>query len=221
MSIRAAAANAELALPVAPEPLLDHDQETVLSDRQRELLAQLEDLVNEGFERLTMAEIASRLNCSLRTLYELAPSRDELVLLVLDRSLFRIGHAARAAIKGLDDPLEAVRAFMSATNVAVAEWTEEFARDIVTVRPAQRLAERHENHQLEVTKALLDQAAASGQIDPGVDTTAVARTIVGLGRQFFHRRVRRTISTTPKAAADQVVDLIIAGLRAGATKGAS
>jgi len=33
-----------------------------------------------GFAHLTMAEIAARANCSLRTLYSLAPSRDELVL---------------------------------------------------------------------------------------------------------------------------------------------
>ena len=43
-------------------------------------------MVDDGFADLTMAELATRLNCSLRTLYELAPSRDvpEVVLDVVE-----------------------------------------------------------------------------------------------------------------------------------------
>jgi AcrR family transcriptional regulator len=67
-----------------PRPLLGRQRERELTDRQREILDEMEDLVAGGFADLTMAELAARLNCSLRTLYALAPSRDELVLIVID-----------------------------------------------------------------------------------------------------------------------------------------
>ena len=44
-----------------------------------------------------MADLAARLNCSLRTLYGLARSREELVLMAIDRNLWAIGRSARTA----------------------------------------------------------------------------------------------------------------------------
>ena len=64
----------------APRPVLDRDREAQLTDRQREVLDGLGHLFDNGFAELTMAGIAAHVGCSLRTLYDLAPSRDELVL---------------------------------------------------------------------------------------------------------------------------------------------
>jgi len=52
-------------------------------------------------------EIAARVGCSLRTLYGIAPSKDELILSVVDRRLHRIG---RAAIEVLDAEMPALDA---------------------------------------------------------------------------------------------------------------
>ena len=53
----------------APKPLLSREAERQLSARQLELLDELEAaLLSEGLADLTMAEIATLLGCSLRTL---------------------------------------------------------------------------------------------------------------------------------------------------------
>lgn len=58
--------------------------------RQEELLDGLEALVTtEGFRSLTISDLADRLRCSRRTLYELAPGKDDLVALVVGRFLDR------------------------------------------------------------------------------------------------------------------------------------
>ncbi|MGN6693775.1 MAG: TetR/AcrR family transcriptional regulator, partial [Aquihabitans sp.] len=93
----------------APRPMLSRDDVHRLTDRQRELLGQLGQLFRDGFADLTMSEIAGRLNCSLRTLYGLAPSRDELVLTVVDTHLWRVGREAMAAITPDMAPLDAIR----------------------------------------------------------------------------------------------------------------
>lgn len=195
----------------APLPVLDRERERTLTERQRELLDELGAVFDEGFADLTMAEIAARLNCSLRTLYALAPSRDELVLIVVDRNLWRVGRTAHEAISEEMAPLEAVRAYLRAATVAVSGTTEAFARDLAAVPAAKRLSDGHNEYLFEVTRTLLDLAVERGDI-PAVDTAAVALVMAGLGRDFSRPEVIATVRSTPKQAADAVVDLILRGL---------
>jgi AcrR family transcriptional regulator len=194
-----------------PRPVLGRERERALTDRQRELLDQMEHLFAGGFKDLTMAGLAARLNCSLRTLYALAPSRDELVLIVVDRNLWRTGRVARDAIGHDLAPLDAVRTYLEAATVAVSGWTEAFARDLATVPAAQRLAGEHNEYLFAVTRTLLDLAVERGEI-PGVDTAAVARVLAGLGGFFSRPDVIPTLRSSPKEAADGVVDLVLRGL---------
>ncbi len=120
-----------------PTPVLARERERALTARQRELLDQLGGVFDGGFADLTMAGLAARLNCSLRTLYELAPSRDELVLVVVDRNLWRIGRTAANAIAPDMAPLDALRAYLRAATEAVSGTTQAFARDLAAVPAAQ------------------------------------------------------------------------------------
>ena len=202
-----------------PRALLSRQRERELTDRQRQILDELEGLVADGFADLTMAELAGQLNCSLRTLYALAPSRDELVLIVIDRSLWRIGRVARDAIGDDLAPLDAVCAYLEAATVAVSRWNEGFARDLAEVPAAQQLQDGHNEYLFAVTRTLLDLAVERGDI-AAVDTAAVARVLAGLGQFFSRPTVIPTLRSSPKQAADEVVDLIIGGLLAAA-EGAS
>ncbi len=195
-----------------PKPVLDRNAEKALTRRQREILRDLEQMFDHGFAHLTMADIASRLNCSLRTLYGLAPSRDVLVLMVIDRRLWAIGRTARDAIRSDMSSLEAIRAYLARATVAVGNTTAEFAADIAAMHKARDLNEAHSNYLIDVTRCLLDLAVEAGDIAP-VDTTVVARTMAGLGREFARPDVLATLRSTPKAAADAMVDIVIAGLR--------
>jgi len=111
----------------APQPLLGREREQRLTGRQRAILDHLVEMFDGGFAHLTMAEIAARANCSLRTLYSLAPSRDELVLVVVDRNLWRVGRTAMAAIAPAMAPLDALQAYLGAATEAVEGMTAPFA----------------------------------------------------------------------------------------------
>jgi AcrR family transcriptional regulator len=194
-----------------PRPVLGRGRERALTDRQRELLDHMEHLFANGFADLTMAGLAARLNCSLRTLYALAPSRDELVLIVVDRSLWRTGRVARDAIGDDLAPLDAVRVYLKAATVAVSGWTEAFARDLAAVPAAQQLAGEHNEYLYAVTRTLLDLAVERGDI-PDIDTAAVSRVLAGLGGFFSRPNIIPTLRSSPKEAADGVVDLVLRGL---------
>lgn len=199
----------------APRPLLSAEAERQLSARQREILDDLEKLVTERRQAdFTMAEIAADLNCSLRTLYGIAPSRDELVLAVVDRQLHRIG---RAAINSLDPtrrPLELVRDYLEAASEAVQPSAVAFSKELANIPGAARMLDAHEAYVMAVTQSLLDRAVAEGGIAP-VDTAALAHVLGGLGREFSRPEVAEVAKGSPKRTADAITEIILRGLERG------
>ncbi|WP_426571125.1 TetR/AcrR family transcriptional regulator [Aquihabitans sp. McL0605] len=195
----------------APRPVLTREQVQALTPRQRELLQELGALFRDGFAHLTMSEIAASLNCSLRTLYGLAPSRDELVLTVADVHLWHVGREAMAAISPDLAPLDAIRTYLSAATKAVSGTTPAYSRDLADVPAARRRNGEHADYVVAVTRTLLDLAVERGDIAE-VDTAAVARALANLGHDFIRPEVMATLRSSPKVAADAVVDIILAGL---------
>ncbi len=195
-----------------PRPLLPPSAERQLTERQRQVLDALEGLVvGEGLAELTMAEIAARVNCSLRTLYGISPSKDELFLTVVDRRLHRIGRRAIGSLDATLSALDALRAYLQAANEAVQPTTVAFARDFADVPGAKRLLDAHEGYVIAVTQSLLDRAVAEGQIAP-VDTAALAHVLGGLGREFSRPDLAEVAAASPKASADAITDIILRGL---------
>jgi len=194
-----------------PPAVLERDREAALSERQRELLDVLVLIFDKGFVHLTMADLARELNCSLRTLYGLAPSRNELVLLVVDRNLRSIGRSANDCIDPAMSAIEAVRAYLQGATEAVSATTEEFAADMVVIEGGPELGARHSEYLVAVTRAILDFGVDSGEICD-VDTAAAARVMAGLGREFARPEVIPKLRTNPKKAADAMVEIVLAGL---------
>ncbi|MDA8340863.1 MAG: TetR/AcrR family transcriptional regulator [Actinomycetota bacterium] len=198
---------------VTPPPaVIDRRREEQLTDRQREIFDQLVAMFAEGFADLTMAEIAARANCSLRTLYGLAPSRDELVLAVVDRNLWLIGRTAIEAVRPDMEPLEALAAYLTAANAAVDGMTEAFGRDLAAMPAAQRLADFHAGYLVAVARCLLDLAVERGDI-PDVDTAAVAHVLASVARMLSLPEVMPSLRTTPHRAANDLVETVLRGLR--------
>ena len=203
-----------------PTPVLGRDRERALTDRQREILDELGRLFDRGFAHLTMAEIAAALSCSLRTLYELAPSRDELLLMVIDRNLWRIGRAATTVVDPTAPPLHALRAYLTAATEAIAGMSPAFARDLATVPAAGPLREAHTEYLVGVTRCLLDLAVERGDI-ADVDTAALALVLTGVSRDLTRPEIIGTLRSSPKDATDAVVGIILDGLAASAARRSS
>ena len=196
----------------APKPILTVEAERQLSPRQREILDELEQLL--GTRRLgdrTMSEIAAEVNCSLRTLYGIAPSKDELVLTIVDRRLHHIG---RASIDSLDpslSPMETLRAYLRAANEALQPSSVAFSDDLAGISGAQRLLDSHADYVMAVTRHLLDRAVAEGEIEP-VDTASLAYVLGRLGRVFSRPEQAELAAAPPKETADAIADILLRGL---------
>lgn len=196
----------------APKRLLAPETEQALTTRQLEILDALEDsIMVESLAGVTMAEIAKRMNCSLRTLYGIAPSKDELVMAVVDRRLHRIGREAITALDLDGSPLTRLRAYLRAANRAVQPTTAAFSRDFARDPAAKRVVGNHGAYVVAITQALLDEAVAEAEI-PKMDTLALAHILGGLGSEFSRPDVEEQIQGSPKDAADFVADILFRGL---------
>lgn len=204
---------ARIARVPRPQPVMSRETYAALSDRQREILSEVGVLFADGFKHLTMAEIASALNCSLRTLYTVAKSREHLVLIVVDRNLWAVGRDARDVIVPDMEPLDAIRAYLRVANTAVAGITEAFANDTDSTPAAQALHAAHNAYLASVTQALLNEAVRRGAI-ARCDTAAFSKIIAGLGRRFAGSDMISTLRSSPKKAADDMVEVILLGLEA-------
>ena len=196
----------------APKPLLGPEVERRLTPRQRELIDALEELVvSRRLAGLTMAEIASRMNCSMRTLYGIAQSKEELFIAVVDRRLHRIGRRAIASLDPSLMPLEALRAYLRAVSEAVEPERVSFSREFADIPGGKRMLDAHENYVIAVSQSLLDRAVKEEQIPP-CDTASIAHVLGGLGREFARPEVADMTQASPRVTADSIADIILRGL---------
>jgi AcrR family transcriptional regulator len=199
----------------APKPLLSPESEQRLTARQLQLLDELEELVQVGgLADLTMAQIAAHVNCSMRTLYGISPSRDELVLTIFDRRLHRIGRAAVESLDPDQPPLALLGAYLRATNEAVQPSTVAYAQELADIPGAGRLLDSHEEYVMAMARSLLDRAVDEGEIN-ALDTTSLAHVLGGLGREFARRDVAELATSSPKDTADAITQIILRGLERG------
>ena len=192
-----------------PRPLLSQRAEERLRPRQKEILDHLEALfLAEGFSRFTVGDLAGRLGCSRRTLYELAPSKEELVLTVLDRFLHRVGRTALASIDP-DAPIaDRIRAYFRGGQ-EILRQTVAFADDVTDAPAVGRLLERHFRYVDDVVEALLALGIESGELRvarPDLVSAIITGATLHLARPDVWEEVGEV------EAADEVIDLVLASL---------
>ena len=199
-----------------PRPLLSQRAEAQLGPRHREVLDQLETLfLQEGFSGYSVRELAAHVGCSRRTLYELAPSKDELVLLVFDRFLHRVGRDALEAID-IDRPYaEQIRSYFLG-GIELQRISQVFGDDLADEPATRRLFDRHYGYVMAITEQLVEQGIAAGEFRPV--TPAVVAGVLAGGAHFFNQPDVQTDSGVAlEQVAGELVDLILHSLTSAAT----
>lgn len=102
-----------------------------------------EIILSGGFARLSVGELAERLSCSKRTLYELAPSKNELVLKVIAEFFARIRREAAASVAASSDPADQIFVYLQAGVRAAQRLSQTTIVDINGWEPARRVWQEH------------------------------------------------------------------------------
>lgn len=147
------------------------------SRRAEELLDALEEIIlSEGFARLTVADMAARLRCSRRTIYELAPSKNELVLLVLNRFFKRIRDDAEAIIRDFDDPGRRMYEYLQVGVRAAHRMSPVTVSDIDKWVPSRKIWQAHIRMRVDGLRRLVEEGIERG-VFRGVHAHLVAETM--------------------------------------------
>lgn len=195
----------------SPRPLLSQTSERRLGPRHREVLDQLEQLfLSQGFAAFTVRELAAGVGCSRRTLYELAPSKDELVLVVLDRFLHRIGREALAEIQESDPIIDQIRRYI-AGGFELQQLATVFAEDLADDPAARRLLDRHFRYVMTVVERLVTEGIERDELRE-VTPSVVAGAIAGSSLYMTQPEVTADIGLDKSKASEEMLDYLLASL---------
>jgi AcrR family transcriptional regulator len=191
------------------------------TDRQSELLDALEEVfLEEGFTHLTIGEMVARLRCSRRTIYSLAPSREELILIVVDRLLHRIGREAHASAQSHADPSEAIEAYLTRSVTTLARATPAFNEDVDSYLPTRQLYERHLTVALRELAGFVADGVSRGifrPLNPGLTAEVLAAAVERIRRPDVLGRV----GVSQRDAIQELRELIRHGMLVPGADGAA
>jgi len=144
------------------------------SGRQAEILDGLEDIfLRDGFRRASVGSLAARLHCSRRALYELASSKQDLFVLVLDRLLRRIRELGDAAAESASTLQDRIEAYLAPGISGVRRATPSFAADLAELPEAKRVFDEHQRLRMAGLRSIIADALERG-IARGFDPQLVA-----------------------------------------------
>ena len=191
---------------------LTNKRTKIYTKKHHETIEDLEKLLEKGVPDLTMSEIASKLKISLRTLYEIAPSKDQLILMTMDNILIRLGKHALDSVSNIQSPIEKLEQYLFIVNQAVGPKFNIFLKDIEKINGSQKMADYHENFISNYTQKLLDDAVKMNEIKK-IDTKAFSILLGGIGREFLKEKNRYLISDSPEESANSITSIILNGIK--------
>ena len=184
----------------------------IYTKRHHEIIDALERLLEQGVPELTMSEIAKKLKISLRTLYEIAPSRDKLILMTMDNILKKLGKFAMDYVEDIDSPINKLEKDLFIVNQAVGPKFDRFLIDMEKINGSKTTADYHENFIKNYIKKLLEEAIEKKEIK-SIDVKAFSILLGGIGREFFKEKNKNSINLTPEESANSITSIILNGIK--------
>jgi AcrR family transcriptional regulator len=176
------------------------------------VLDQLEDMFQtDGVASFTIAELAAGVGCSRRTLYELAPSKDQLVLVVLDRLLHKKGRASLAQISESDSIVDQLRAYV--TGGVHIHLNASVFDDLADDAAGLRMIDTHYRFVMKVIERLVAMGIESGELPGDVNPALVAAVLAGASQYLSQPEILSQVARDEADALHQLVDLLAPALK--------
>ena len=185
--------------------------DTRLTQKHLEVIQNFENLLEDGIANQTMSDIASSLRVSLRTLYEIAPSKEKLVISTIDRILTNIAKQALGSLKNMESSVDKLRTFTKIGNEAAGPRIQKYAVDLTRIKGADEMIRSHESAYIDHIKRLLEEAVEKDEIE-SVDTRAVAIMLGTVARIFSKKSHQEKLAASAEESANMISGLIIDGL---------
>ena len=183
-----------------------------LTKKHIDIISTLEKMLEKGIQELTMSELASRLKISLRTLYEIAPSKDQLITMTVDNILKKLGRSALEQVSKIESPIDKLDTYLGIVNQAVGPKFDSYIKGLGKIDGSSEMIDYHEDFITKYTEKLLVEAMNTKEIQK-IDPKAFAILLGGIGREFAKNKNRASINESPEKSANSVTRVILKGIR--------
>jgi TetR/AcrR family transcriptional regulator, fatty acid metabolism regulator protein len=162
-----------------------------LKERQREereqliLRAAYELIQEKGGAEVTMEEIAAKVGISRAAIYLHFPSKEDLILVMMERGMRSFVESLRAKLDAPGTPKEKLRAAMGQVFQSFADrqaFSELFQNRELMRRMAEKreTITRHWEEPMQRIASVIDEGKAAGEFDPTVPTSVMLGILSGL-----------------------------------------
>lgn len=184
-----------------------------LTGRQRQLQDELIDLVlAEGFAHLTMDHVAARLNCSKRTLYALADSRDQLATEAVKLFFRRATEQVEQAINRTRAPAKRVQRYLAAVAAALAPASRAFLDDVADFAPTREVYEANTAAAAQRVRDLITEGTEAGAFR-AVRADFVAEVVTATMYRITSGEIQRSTGMGDAESYRQLAQLVVAAVR--------
>jgi AcrR family transcriptional regulator len=184
-----------------------------LTGRQIDLRDALVQLVlAEGFTHLTIDQVAASLNCSKRTLYALAASKEQLATLAVRHFFRRATDQVEAAIARVRAPERRVTRYLEAVAEALTPATRAFRDDLARFRPAAEIYEQNTAAAAQRVRELIDEGTRAGAFRE-VPAAFVGEVVTATMRRITSGEITAATGLTDAEAYSELAGLVVAAIR--------
>jgi AcrR family transcriptional regulator len=179
--------------------------------REEELLDALETIfLRDGFRDVTVDQLARELRCSKRTVYELAPSKEELFLRVFDRYLSRLREEGRKGA-ATAAPIDAFTPYLRPAIDAARKLSATLMRDMAAYAPANEMWERHRRERMTGLRKLVEHCVDE-KIFRNANPYLVAEVFDASLRRICEPKFLSTSKLSYREALSELYGLLLHGL---------
>lgn len=184
-----------------------------LTRRQSQLEdALVEVVLTEGFAHLTVDDLAMRLGCSKRTLYALAPSKEQLVTRTVQIFFRRATDQVEQAIRRTRSPARRLTRYLTAVADALAPASSAFMADVAGFAPAAEIYELNTQLATRRVRELISDGIASRDFRD-VPAPMLAEMVTSTMRRIGTGELQRATGLTDARAYAQLAEITVVALR--------
>jgi len=178
--------------------------------RRAELLDGLVVLfLSEGFLAFSVESLAHRLQCSKSTLYDVAPSKEQLITVVVRDFFRRATERVEQSLAAVPEPVGRIGAYLDAISAELAPASRQFFDDLEAFAPAREFYARN----TDLAALRVQQLVAESQGEARHLDAAFIGVVAGLVMRGIQRGEVEQLTALDSAASYQALaDLIEAGL---------
>jgi AcrR family transcriptional regulator len=184
-----------------------------LTSRQIHLRDALVDLVlAQGFSHLTMDDFAAQLNCSKRTLYALAASKEQIAVLAVRQFFKRATEQVEAAIARTRAPANRVTRYLEAVAEELRPASRAFRDDLANFRPATEIYEQNTLTAARRVRELIDEGTKAGAFRR-VHAAFVGEVVTATMRRITSGEIAAATGLSDAEAYSELAQLVVAAIR--------